>query len=100
MEFGKIITRGLDKDGNFNEIEENIVEKMVNFPISRTVEIRVKVRSHEEELAEYEKFSEEVRNNPDIVRPSFKLETSRTGNREGYYFVIKCYTKLERLAEA
>lgn len=97
MDFGKIITRGLDADGNYIEIEENIVDGTINTPLSRTVEIRIKVHNESEEIEEYRKFSNEVRNNPDIVRPAFKIETSRTGKREGYYFVIKSYTKLERL---
>ena len=96
MEFGKIITRGYNEKGDYTEIEKNIVEGEVNSPISRTVEERVKVYNREEELLEYQKFSDEVLNNPDILHPAFKIETSRTGKRDGYYFVIKCYTKLER----
>ncbi|MBR0403095.1 hypothetical protein IJI55_00885 [Candidatus Saccharibacteria bacterium] len=96
MQFGKIITRKYDKNGNYNEIEQNIVEGIVNSPVSKTIEERVKVRNKQEELEEYQKFSDFVKNHPDIVRPAFRLETSRTGKKEGYYFVVKCYTKLER----
>lgn len=96
MEFGKIITRKFNKNGSYEEVMENIVEGMTESPISRTIEERVKVHNIDEEIAEYRKFSEEVKSNPDIVRPAFKIETSRNGKRMGYYFVIKCYTKLER----
>ena len=99
MNFGKIITRKYDENGNYNEVEKNIVDGHINPPISRTIEERIKVHNEEEEFEEYRKFSREVRSNPDIVRPAFKLDTSRPGKRDGYYFVIKCYTKLERFAK-
>lgn len=92
LEYGKITTKSFDRDGNYNEVEENIVAGQVNLPVSRTVEERVKVCSQAEEFAEYKKFSDWVHTNPDIVRPSFKLDESSIGKRNGYYFVIKCYT--------
>lgn len=96
MEFGKIITRKIDKNGNLNEIEENIVEGIVNSPISKTIEERVKVHNIAEEVAEYRKFSLFIKDNADIINPAFKITSSRNGRREGYYYVVKCYTKLER----
>ena len=96
MNYGKVITKSFDKNGNYNELEQNYVDGEINSPISRTIEERVKIYTLEEELEEYRKFSEFIHSNSDIVRPSFKLDTSRAGKQEGYYFVIKCYTKLER----
>ncbi len=100
MLFGKVTTRSFDKDGNYTELEENYVAGVVNSPVSRTIEERVKVHTIEDEVREYRKFSEFIKSSEDIVRPAFRIETSRTGKREGYYYVIKCYTKLERFEKA
>ena len=96
MDFGKFIRRGLDENGNVSEIEINIVDSKINYPISHTIEERKKVHNLEEEIEEYKKFSDKVQHSSDIINPAFKIEFSKAGREKGYYFVVKCYTKLER----
>ena len=100
MDFGKVIKRGIDADGNANEIKLGIVDSMIIYPISRSVEERVKVHNADEELAEYQKFSAIVHGDPEITKPEFRIITTRVGDKEGYYYIEKCYTKLEHFDKA
>lgn len=97
MEFGKIVIQGLDENGNYAETEQNIVDGMVNSPISQTIEERVKVADLKEEMEEYVKFSNFIhQEGKNIIRPMFKIENSRNSRKNGYYYIVKCYTKLVR----
>ncbi len=57
--------------------------------IRRHYEMRVRVHSEKEELAEYLRFRDQTRA---MTKVEFRIEHTAIGNEQGFYYVIKCWT--------
>lgn len=94
MRYGKErSTTTLDDNGSTQTEERNIVDYQTVNPIRKYYEYRVKVKDKKEEMTEYLKFTDSL--DESKLDPNFKIERSKHGNDNGYYFVVKCYTELE-----
>lgn len=86
-EQGKIIT--LDENGSTVTTHE-VIHEYQTMKEENYYRIRVKVANKQEELKEYMKFSEDIKEHKDWKDTSFHVELPVT-NIDGSYFVIKCY---------
>lgn len=87
------ITTTLDAEGSTLTVETKYKEHQVMPPIRKEYQIRIKVKDKKQELEEYLRFSDETK---DKIDPQFKIEHSAIGNQQGFYYVVKVYTVLER----
>lgn len=95
MQFGKVKrTKIDDKTGNLQETETNFVDGQVNFPVRESTEERVRVSSHEEAMTVVAAFIREVLDDRSMLDPIVRFEFSKTGDKQGYFYVVKCSTKL------
>jgi hypothetical protein len=87
-------TTYLDNNGSTKTVERNYVHGNVKKPIRKRYEIRERVGSKREELAEIIKFYESLK--PEHLDPEIKLKVwSRTAEEQGKWDVVLCYTVLE-----
>lgn len=94
--YGKIETKEvLDDDGSTIMTVNNIVKGVVNKPIRRNYEIKKRVTSEKEELEHYLQFSKDIASDRTMLDPAFKVERSKIGDVNGYYYVARCYTRFE-----
>lgn len=94
MQFGRqteIITT--DDNGSTVSKEATYVRGEVVNRVRVRVEEKVRVHSKKEELTEYLQFSDSLTS--DRLDACFRIERSSTGTREGWYYVVKCYTYLQ-----
>lgn len=92
--FGKVKeTIPLDDSGSTVTVERNMVKSEVVKPVRRYYEYRVRVTDRKEEMVEYLKFSDSL--SEEKLDPGFRIERTKQGNLEGYYFVVKTYTVLD-----
>jgi hypothetical protein len=64
-------------------------------PRKHRYRLRIKVTSHLEEEVVLREFIKERLLDKTILDPAIEYEYSPKGKRENFYYVIKCYTKLE-----
>ncbi len=93
MQFGKeeIITQ-LDDEGSTVTEERHIVNFKTNYPVRKRYERKVRVKDKKEEMTEYLKFSDSLDGTK--KDPSFRIESSKHGEENGYYYIVKCWTEL------
>lgn len=87
--YGKhIMTTHLDDNGSTLTTTKGY--RPVGEYVTNRYEIRVKVRNEKEELEQYLAFQKEKLGKK---YPEFKIETSHTGDQEGFYYVVKAWTE-------
>lgn len=86
----------LDDNGSTQSTLVNLYDGgKVSKPIRHRYKIKVKVHSQKDEHEAYVRFSDDLKQDPTMLEPSFEIEHTKLGKANGYYFVVKCYTKLE-----
>lgn len=96
IQFGKIKMTKID--GNItSHVETNMVNGAAVTPRRARYEERVRVHNAREEQEEYLRFSDFVHSHPnaDLLSPEFRIEFSKQGQKEGYYYIVKCWSCLE-----
>lgn len=89
IRFGKeITTKTLDHNGSVLITTKGYRDYMSD--TTNTYEIRVKVRDEKEELEQYLAFQKEKIGKK---YPQFRIEHTRTGDTEGYYYAVKVWTE-------
>lgn len=96
IQFGKIKTTKVE-GGLTTHIEANMVNGSTVAPKRVRYEERVRVSNAKEEHEEYLKFSDFVHSHSDadLLSPEFRIEYSKQGQKEGYYYIVKCWSCLE-----
>jgi len=95
IDFGKTkTTKTLDDSGSTRTLEQNFRDGEATRPSREYFEYRQKVTSDKEEHEAYLDFSLSLHNDKTMLDPAFRIERSVAGDRDGYYFVVKCYTRL------
>lgn len=96
IQFGKISTTKVE-GGVTTHVEANIVDGKAVAPKRVRYEERIRVRNAKEEQEEYLRFSDFIHNSPnaDLLSPEFRIEYSKLGQKEGYYYIVKCWSCLE-----
>lgn len=84
----------IDDNGSTETQSENIRDGAVVLPVRRTYAIKTRVHSRLEEKAVYDKFSLDNETNPKRLDTSFKIERSKIGDLNGFYYTVECYTQL------
>lgn len=56
-------------------------------------EIRVRVHNEKEVLTEFMKFRAETEH---MTKAEFRIEHTAIGNKEGFFYVVKCWTETGR----
>lgn len=56
-------------------------------------EVRVRVESEKDVLTEFIKFRTETKN---MTKAEFRIEHTAIGNKEGFFYVVKCWTEVGR----
>lgn len=56
-------------------------------------EMRVRVESEKEVLEEFLRFRAETR---DMTKAEFRIEHTAIGNKDGFFYVVKCWTEIGR----
>lgn len=68
-------------------------------PKSRLVrdeyKIRKRVYTTQDEREEYLAFSYEIEKDPSMFDTAFMIERSAAGNKNGYYYVVRCFSRLK-----
>ena len=54
-------------------------------------EIRIKVQSEKDVLTEFLKFRAETK---DMTKAEFRIEHTAIGNKDGYFYIVKCWTEI------
>lgn len=88
-------TKVIDDNGS---TVTNVIDYNKGIPkaLSRNkYEIRTRVYTPEEEREQYLSFSYEIEKDPTMLDPAFMIERSVQGNKNGYYYVVRCYTRLQ-----
>lgn len=89
-------TKILDDNGSTESSETKYFGKgHKSYPVRHRFRIRRKVANQREEQEEYATFSDDLITDKTMLDPVFEIEHTKKGDEEGYYFVIRCYTKLE-----
>lgn len=94
--YGTVVdTTQIDDNGSEMELERTFKDGVVVPPTRRRYAIRVKVHNDQEELTEHLKFKDEAKQGQkyDIAT---RLERSRVGDQQGFYYFVKCWTELIR----
>lgn len=96
MQFGTTKTTNvIDSEGSTVTTEQKYVKGKVNDIVRKYYEVKVRVHNQKEEHEAYVAFSEAVSNDKSMLDPAFRIEHTKLGNDNGYYYVVECYTKLE-----
>lgn len=56
-------------------------------------EMRVRVSNEKEVLEEFLRFRAETR---DMTKAEFRIEHTAIGNKDGFFYVVKCWTEIGR----
>lgn len=88
-------TKVIDDDGSTVTTKENKVAGEVVRPVRKYYEIKTRVHNQKEEHEAYIKFSDEFAHDKSMLDTTVKIERSKVGDTNGYYYVVKCYTQLE-----
>ena len=95
VSFGKTkTTQVIDDNGSTKTTERNYMAGEVTKPSREYFEYRHKVQNEKEEHEAYLDFSLSLHNDKTMLDPAFRIERSKIGDKDGYYFVVKCYTRL------
>ena len=96
IQFGKISTTKVE-GGITSHVETNMVNGAVVSPKRVRYEERIRVHNAKAEQEEYLRFSDFVHNHPnaDLLSPEFRIEYSKLGQKDGYYYIVKCWSCLE-----
>lgn len=96
MNFGTTeATKLLDDDGSKETTTENYRAGQVVRPIRKRYEIKTRVHNQKDEQQAYLEFSDELARDKSKLDPVFKIERSNIGDKNGYYYVVSCYSMLE-----
>lgn len=82
------MTKNLDTNGSVLITTKGYRNHMED--VTNTYEIRVKVHNEKEELEQYLAFQKEKLGKK---FPQFRIEHSRNGDSDGYYYVVKVWTE-------
>ncbi len=85
----------IDKEGSTKTQEKNIVAGEVKLPIRQRYEWKTRVHSQKEEHQAYISFSDELAKDKTMLDPSFRIEHTKLGDANGYYYTVRTYTQLE-----
>lgn len=89
IQYGKQVdVTKLDEEGSIVTEEKTIMD-FKEVDNKQRFEIRVKVHDDKEELSEYLQFRTDTK---DMANAEFRIEHTAIGNKQGFYYVIKCYT--------
>lgn len=89
------LTEILDSNGSKLVTDVNYRAGKPNLPIKVTKSTRIKVVDQKQEFEEYAKFSDEMLKDSKKLDPSFSIERSSLGDKNGYYYVVASYTILQ-----
>jgi len=89
-------TKTLDDNGSTATTTNKFVGGKVVKPIVTEYSIKVRVKNALEEAAEYHSFAKEYHTDKTMLRPSFELDFSRIGNENGYYYIVKRYSREDK----
>lgn len=56
-------------------------------------EMRVRVESEKDVLTEFLRFRAETK---DMTKAEFRIEHTAIGNKEGFFYIVKCWTEVGR----
>lgn len=89
IRYGKeIMTKTLDPNGS-SLVTTTVFKDFKEF-ITNRYEIRIPVKDEKEELQQYLLFQKEKQGK---IKPEFRVEHSKTGDEQGYYYIVKAWTE-------
>ena len=92
MRFGtEIRVDTLDDNGSTMSVSQPIYEFKAQYSLIRK-EIRIRVKSMQDELEQFLKFQQERSKLPNMVDIEFRVENPERANSGGYYYIVKCFT--------
>lgn len=89
------VTELMDEEGSTMTTTTDYKAGQPKSPKRRKITARVRVFGRDAEREKYLEFSKELEDNPTWLDPNWSIERSLDGEKNGYYYVIKCYTLLE-----
>lgn len=97
VEFGKVETTEVIDDITGSTVTSTISNR--NFvpvlPVKRRYHIRVRVQNNAEAVVAYGDFLKQQDEDRSILEPSVEHEHNKIGDEHGYWYFVKCYTRLE-----
>ena len=95
MQFGTTKTTMVLNDNGSTATEiENVFNGNVVRPVRKMYEIKTRVTCQQQELEAYLAFSDENMRDRTRLDPYFRIDRTKAGNDNGYYYVTSCYTTL------
>lgn len=88
-------TQVIDDNGSTITTAKNIVNDEVVRPVRQYYEVKTRVHNEREEHEAYIEFSDDLRKDKSMLDPNWRIERSKIGNDNGYYYVVRCWTCLE-----
>lgn len=96
IQFGtKQASEVIDANGSTKTVKEDYRDGEAKKPIRVEYKLRSRVTSADEERQAYLDFSKLLEYDPALLDPAFLIEHSVAGKKGGYYYVVRCYTRLE-----
>lgn len=88
------VTKITDQEGSSVTATTHFRAGIPNSPVKIRYRIKRKVSNQTEEHEAYLKFSDEHQKDKTMLDPGWDIEHTRHGDENGYYYVIKSYTRL------
>lgn len=96
MDFGTIeTTRLLDELGSVLITEINMHQGKPNKPLRHRLKYKKRVHNDKEEHEQFLRFSDEILKDKKKKDPTIEVQRTDLGDKNGYYYIVTCYTILE-----
>lgn len=90
MQYGRVHTiRTLDDEGS-TIVEESTVVNYEETDTKRHYEMRIRVTTEKEELEQFLQFRTRTK---EMTKAAFLIEHTAIGNKDGFWYVILCWTE-------
>lgn len=92
LKYGKTeTTESLDNNGSFVVRSRKYVDGQPAYPLENYYEIREKVTSPLQQAVVLAGLVKDLDTDTEIVEAAYRIEGYRQKDKNGYYYIVKCY---------
>lgn len=97
VQFGKVETTEVIDDQTNSTVTTTITNRnfVATLPIRRRYHMRIRVQNEAEAVAAYADFLKQLGTDRSMLEPTVEHEHNKMGDEHGYWYFVKCYTRLE-----
>lgn len=93
IEYGKVERESIIDGVGSKLIQSATMHNGKETDVKTRLEVRVRVESEKDVLTEFLRFRAETKN---MTKAAFRIEHTAIGNKEGFFYVVKCWTEVGR----